>query len=254
MNHQEWRTTPWEQIEPPTAGNVQVYRIQLDGPARVVENLRVLLTTTEQNRANRFLREVHTNRFTIAHAALRGLLGKLMSASPESIVFAYGSHDKPEIDSEHHETTIKFNMSHTADLAVIGVTQNRPLGIDIEQHKDSRELEKLARRYFSPREVTALFSLPEEKWSDAFYRGWCSKEAVMKITGLGLSLGLDTFDVELDPECPPALLAAPASIQGIENLHWSEFQAAPDMTGILTVADSLDAVELFELNPEELRP
>jgi 4'-phosphopantetheinyl transferase len=59
---------------------------------------------------------------------------------------------------------------------------------------------------FSTNERAALFQLLPEEQFYIFYRCWTRKEAYIKARGMGLSLPLDQFDVELRPEKPAALL------------------------------------------------
>jgi 4'-phosphopantetheinyl transferase len=64
----------------------------------------------------------------------------------------------------------------------------------------------IAERYFSPREAAQLRSLPRVQQSLAFFRCWTRKEAYLKALGCGISGGLQSFEVSLLPDEPPALL------------------------------------------------
>jgi 4'-phosphopantetheinyl transferase len=88
------------------------------------------------------------------------------------------------------------------------VAVDRRTGIDVEQIRPLAEMCEIARRHFSGRETTQLFSLPRQSQEEAFFRCWTRKEAYLKALGCGLSLALDSFDVSLLPDAAPALLAA----------------------------------------------
>ena len=59
--------------------------------------------------------------------------------------------------------------------------------------------ERVARRFFERRELEALEALPAAARRPAFFRGWTRKEAFVKATGRGVTQGLRTFAVSLDP-------------------------------------------------------
>ena len=100
-----------------------------------------------------------------------------------------------------------FNLSHSGRWGLLAVTTGRRVGVDIQEMDPRTECEKLAERFFSRRESAALMALPWNERRTAFFRGWTRKEAFLKAMGRGISMGLDTFDVSLGPEDPPAVLA-----------------------------------------------
>ncbi|MFP6584270.1 MAG: 4'-phosphopantetheinyl transferase superfamily protein [Candidatus Hydrogenedentota bacterium] len=249
---QNWSSTNDSAFIPPDSGSVHLYRFELDASPSLVSNLETLLATEEHTRAHRFLRDIHRIRFTLARGALRCLLGRILDASPDSIEFTYGDQGKPALDAKFDGHDISFNVSHSDNFAVIAITRTQAIGIDIEMFKYERELEKLAKHYFSPNEVDSLLSLPEMKQEAGFYRCWSSKEALMKVSGLGLSLGLNTFDVEVNPDKPPALLKPPHKISPCPPYSWSEFSIAPKVSGIFAIDGPLTNVEYINLNLESM--
>ena len=67
-------------------------------------------------------------------------------------------------------------------------------------------MEKMARRYFAPREARRLCELElSEDRLDCFYRCWTRKEAYLKARGTGLTAKLEAFEVTFLPGVPPAL-------------------------------------------------
>ncbi len=67
---------------------------------------------------------------------------------------------------------------------------------------------ELATHYFSAQECASLRALPLEQQEEAFFLCWSRKEAYIKARGMGLSLGLDQFDVSLTPGEPARLLGS----------------------------------------------
>ena len=67
------------------------------------------------------------------------------------------------------------------------------VGLDLQQMSDSPLLMKIAGRFFTAEESGLLQSLTGADRIHVFYRLWTIKEAYIKLTGLGLSQGLDAF-------------------------------------------------------------
>ena len=74
-----------------------------------------------------------------------------------------------------------FSISHSKDLIFIAISRN-PIGIDCEFHKP-RGFEKLVTRMFSESETLHYASTPT---MNTFYTIWCTKEALLKYTGVGI--------------------------------------------------------------------
>jgi 4'-phosphopantetheinyl transferase len=71
------------------------------------------------------------------------------------------------------------------------------VGCDIERVERGFADENIPERFFSAREVAELRALPEPEQCSAFFRCWTRKEAFIKACGMGVFLGLDTFDVSV---------------------------------------------------------
>jgi 4'-phosphopantetheinyl transferase len=202
-------------------GEVHVWRVRLDVPTAEVEGLRALLTPDEQARAARLLFEGDRRRIIAARGTLRMILGRYLDAPPDSLRFCYTSHGKPALAGEME--SLCFNISHSADLALIAVARERAVGVDIERIRPDVADEQLARRFFSPPEVAALLALPREDRQQGFFSCWTRKEAYIKARGEGLSIPLDQFQVSLAPGEPPALLG----VQGDDPARWSLYDLRP---------------------------
>jgi 4'-phosphopantetheinyl transferase len=181
-----------------------VLAYSLDVAVADVSELRLLLDETERRRADRFVKEIHQRRFTVAHAALRMALGHVTGRSPRSLKFRTGIYGKPAIDDP--QVDIRFNLSHADDRALIAITRGREVGIDIEQERSVEALD-LARLCFSGSERSALQQIPESERLHAFFRGWTRKESFVKAIGQGLVYPLDALEVSLDDSRENVLLA-----------------------------------------------
>ena len=189
-----------------SGGEVHVWRTPLEQPPEVVQRLLRTLDTDEQTRAGRFHFEKHRRRFVVGRGVLRLLLGRYLEVKPEEVRFAYGPYGKPELDAAHHADGLRFNASHSHELAVYAFVQDHDVGIDVEHIKDDFATQEIAERFFSEFEIEVLRALPREEQAAGFFRCWTRKEAYIKAIGSGLSHPLDQFDVTLGPDEPAALL------------------------------------------------
>lgn len=104
----------------------------------------------------------------------------------------YGEHGKPFVPNR---PDVHFNLSHSGDYAA-GIWGKRPVGIDIE--KIGKMNRQVVRRFFHEGERRYLegFSREEEQ-IQAFFRLWVLKESFMKVTGLGMRLPLNSFEISI---------------------------------------------------------
>jgi 4'-phosphopantetheinyl transferase len=151
------------------------------------------LSKDEQARAAQFKFDTDRRLFTVAHAALRSICAGYLRTTPGSVEFAEGPYRKPKLLSDSR-LDLRFNLSHSGELALIVVALNREVGVDVEFIRDFA-FDQVAERFFTPREVAALRSLPQSLRRSAFYKCWTSKEAFLKAKGTGLSGKLDEVEI-----------------------------------------------------------
>ncbi len=152
------------------------------------------LSRDEIARADRFYRAEDRARFILARAALRRLLADATGDAPENLAFSLGPFDKPALAGKE---AMLFNVSHSGDFALIGVSARRPIGVDIEFIRANVDELTLAEAFFCADEHRFLVDLRGAAQLDAFYRIWTCKEAVLKAFGVGITAYLKDFAVEL---------------------------------------------------------
>jgi len=162
-----------------------------------VANARASLHADELKRASRFLRDEDRRRFVVARSRLREILGGLLGIAPERVAFAYGAYGKPALAPAQAESGLRFNLSHSADRALVAWTHDGEIGSDLERVRAVRFGAKIARRYFSDDEQEAFRGLSGPAWDAAFFRCWTRKEAFIKAVGDGLSHPLRSFTVPM---------------------------------------------------------
>lgn len=134
--------------------------------------------------------EIHIWRFElpardgrlVARRGLRSILAEYLGDSPE---FDDSEGGKPHLAVAPER--LSFNLSHTAGLALVGISQgSTPIGVDVERLRPRRNLVRLAERWLPPVEATAVAAAPASELEETFYAAWTRYEARLKCTGAGI--------------------------------------------------------------------
>ncbi len=161
-----------------------------------------ILDPAERQRLYRFHFAPDRERYALAHANLRRILGGYLNQPAKKISFHANRFGKPELAGE--ASSLNFSLSHSQSIAVLAVAHGLPVGVDVE---DVRPIEpEVAATHFSASELADLSTLQGDAWLSGFYRCWTRKEAILKAEGVGLHRALDSFDVGLLPDAPAELL------------------------------------------------
>jgi 4'-phosphopantetheinyl transferase len=168
-----------------TSNEVHVWRARLDLRERSRRGLERLLAADERQRAARFRLEASRSRYVACRGLLRTIIARYVDADPRALRFGYGPGGKPELIGRGAVPRVRFNVTHSEDLALFAVAGSREVGIDVERIKSDLVVQPLVRRFFSPREQTA-FERADDKW-ESFFSLWTAKEAYVKATGAGFS-------------------------------------------------------------------
>ena len=75
-----------------------------------------------------------------------------MNIPPESVELVYGAHGKPALAPAHAAAGLRFNVSHSQDVAVVAFARGREIGIDVEAVRSIPDADDIAARFFSRRE------------------------------------------------------------------------------------------------------
>ena len=132
--------------------------------------------------------EVHVLRLPSAERAeaaraLREVLAAYLEASPEAIRIVAGEHGKPELA----DGGLRFNLSHSGDIALVAVARERDVGVDVERIDGRRDVLALAERALGADAAAAVRAAPATDRVAVFHRGWTRREAVAKCAGTGLA-------------------------------------------------------------------
>jgi 4'-phosphopantetheinyl transferase len=197
-----------------------------------------LLSRDELERAQRFKFAIHRQRYIMARGSLRQILSSYIDIPAHDIVFKYGQHGKPFLAEGFHQ----FNISHSDNKALIAITKDRAIGVDIEKIKPESK-EDIAKRFFSEKEYAALQQLSEADRIPGFYTIWTKKEALIKALGEGLFTPLNEFTVS--PKCEPEAISL--SFQGKSIVyHVQSISVHPEYQAAVATSGELLKIEMMQ--------
>lgn len=206
-------------FQPVPTGTVRVWRISLADPSWARISPKAYLSAGEMDRADRFVVPQPRVQYVRSHIALRWLLAQELKAEPSQIGFVEANGGKPGLVKGGG---LEFNLSHSGDLALIAVTREIPIGVDVEQHRPNVRVRDLAGRYFSSLEDAAIRETGGRnggrKQRVLFFQIWTRKEACIKAWGEGLRTPLDSFDVLGEVPLPVRAQAKAWSVKDIPVL------------------------------------
>ncbi|HEY3919480.1 MAG TPA: 4'-phosphopantetheinyl transferase superfamily protein [Stellaceae bacterium] len=211
---------------------IEHWVVPLDVPPATEEAARALLSAEERARADRFVFARDRRRHTIAHAAMRVLLSAYTGSAPGDIRFATLAHGKPVLETH---TGLHFNLSHSGERALLGVTTLAEIGVDIEFRRVVADRDAIARSYFAAGEYRALEGLASDLRDLGFFLCWTRKEAYVKAVGDGISLGLDRFEVTLEPGTAARFLTLDGSAEAAAAWSLHQLDPAPGYVGATAI-------------------
>lgn len=157
---------------------------------------------------------------------LRTLLARYLPVDPIALQFGREPEGRPYL---LNRAAPDFNFSDTRGGCVLAVTVGGRVGIDIERCDRILPVDRLAARWFSPEEATALRELDAEAARRAFLRLWTAKEASCKATGSGIFGWLASWRFDIGAhDAPPHPLAMPP--EAGSSAAWRFHRLAPALS------------------------
>jgi 4'-phosphopantetheinyl transferase len=187
-----------------------------------------VLSESEHSRALRFVRPRDQRRFVLCRGALRVILGHLLDRAPRDIAFRTGPGGKPELDPTVDVTgapLLRFNVTHSDDLAMIAVSRSREVGIDVERVRTILEAARIVESYFTRSELVQFSKLHESDRPAAFLRGWTRKEAILKVQGVGIAGLANAFETMFGTGLLSSHFTPTSPFHRIQR--WSLWEARP---------------------------
>jgi 4'-phosphopantetheinyl transferase len=203
-----------------------------------------VLDEAEQTQARKFKNELLHKRYVEIHGRLRNVLAQMLNQPPAKIRIKKAEHGKPYL-ADYPE--LAFNLSHSADRVMIAVGWLCQLGIDIEICKQRINLSGLVGKCFAEEEAAYWAKLPETQKSREFYRFWTRKEAFVKATGHGITLGLNHCVV--NPENPTEFLRVPAKCGKTSAWHALDIDLGEGICGALVADKKVSVINQIVSSP-----
>lgn len=185
IEHNEWKGPPGREFG--LRGN-EVHLWQLVADRNNISKL----TGEEAGRCARIVDEGQRIAYATTQRGLRRIAARYRNCHENEIEFQARMHGKPYINGGP-----EFNLTHTAGHIVAAFSLSE-VGIDIEAADRRVHGEDLARKFFAPAENARIGSHPAPERNRAFLRHWICKEAMVKLSGDGIYLGLRDANVEWD--------------------------------------------------------
>lgn len=187
-------------LEFPSRELIHVWSLSLrDAP---IDDLLPLLSDDERVRAREFIFKKDHDRYVAVRGWLRRLCGAYLHRAPETLRFRYGAAGKPALTANETGVDLRFNVSHTHDLALLAFCVGREVGVDVEYIDGQVDVMGLAHTCFSDAEQQTFHAHRLDQRLELFFHYWTSKEAYIKALGEGLSIPLQEFTVDVHPETP----------------------------------------------------
>jgi 4'-phosphopantetheinyl transferase len=190
------------------------------------------LDAAERARYQRFRRDEDRQMFLMGRVMARALVGRALGRAPTAWQWREGPHGRPEI--AFPETTLRFNIAHSACLVVCAVGAGRDVGVDVEDLDRAPIEPGLVYRYFAPAEVSDIDE-GAPGWKRRFLSYWTLKEAYLKARGLGISVHLADIGFALD--APEPRISFFRSMTGSQT-QWRFRLAQPTAQHLVAVAAS----------------
>lgn len=153
-----------------------------------------LLDGLERGRYDAYRLEIDQRRFLTGRVLAKTLVAERLGGAAESVRFDATCDDcgKPHGRPRVPGSDLVLSISHSGNLIGLAVTDGVPVGLDVETASRKADA-SLVDYALSPAEREAVAGLSDEERSAAFFIYWTRKEAVMKATGKGLKIPLQSI-------------------------------------------------------------
>jgi len=146
-----------------------------------------MISREEQETASTFRTTADAKKYIIRRGILRSILAHYTGHTPEMLSFIITENGKPELDPDCASAEVSFNLSHSSESILIGVTKKRRIGVDIVPMDASYQFQDTAEYLMTPAEKVFLKRIDPARRYQVFFRIWAAKEAIIKATGGTLS-------------------------------------------------------------------
>ncbi|GAB3717747.1 4'-phosphopantetheinyl transferase superfamily protein [Amycolatopsis oliviviridis] len=153
-----------------------------------------LLDELEQGRYDSYRQDIDKRRFLTGRVLAKTVAAERLGLAVEAVKFDATCEDcgKPHGRPRVPGAPLMLSISHSGDLIGVAATAGTPVGLDVETATRRAE-DSLMEYALTPAEQAAISGLLEAERATAFFTYWTRKEAVMKATGKGLKIPLQSI-------------------------------------------------------------
>ena len=211
-------------------GCLHLWLVALSTGPRGLSRLERLLSPEERLEARRFHRPADRLRSVAARATLRRILAAYLQERPQALRLATGASGKPYLDG------LQFNLSHAGDLALVAVSKEKRIGVDIERLRELPAMQVVLSYIFTVEERSFVESHSGEHRTRAFFLIWNRREAAAKALGLDLLASFSRLEVPVAAYSATGFLVPLIRTSGLpvgEDWWLRDFSPAPGYVGAL---------------------
>jgi 4'-phosphopantetheinyl transferase len=217
-----------------------VWSVPLDIQAERRIAFAASLSSDERSRVAHLHFARDRERWIAGRGHLRHILARYLRRDPASLTFRYEcACGDPRCAHPHRKPALanypwlQFNVSHSDGRALIAVTRDRRVGVDLECRRPADNILPLAETICSPAELAMLRTLPEASRAAALYALWTRKEAYLKARGIGLLLAPQEIDTTIAPGESARLLSVSGDSAEASRWFLADLNADPDHAAAL---------------------
>ncbi|WP_410595409.1 4'-phosphopantetheinyl transferase family protein [Amycolatopsis sp. lyj-23] len=168
--------------------------VRWSSPLPAEERFLRLLDDVEQGRFAAYRQEADKRRFLTGRVLAKTVAAERLGLALEAVKFDATCEDcgKPHGRPRIPGADLTLSISHSGDLIGLAATPSVPVGLDVET-ATRRADDGLIEYALSPPEAGHLAGLDAAEKAAAFFVYWTRKEAVMKATGKGLRIPLQSI-------------------------------------------------------------
>lgn len=208
-----------------------------------LERGREFLTESEIARAASFRFPEHEEQWIGFRAGLRRILGEAIGLPPRDVPISLTALGKPVLDPPFSH--LHFSLSHCRDLALIALSTDGNVGVDLEPIARARDLDGCESTFCHPDEIAELPTEPTLR-RRRMLEIWTAKEAVLKSLGTGFTHPPENVRILFGTAFSKADSAGNLPGMDAQVLHRLDHPALRDHIAMLSTAASVDRIEIVD--------
>jgi len=232
--------------EMPGEGLIHLWIVRLTEWKSHLFELKALLSNEEIERSLRLKVKDKQEQSICSRGISRIILSSYLDKNPANLQIQSTPDGKPYLE----RSEIRFNLSHSGDILLCGLSYKSRIGIDIQQIYAITNLGTIIKNYFSENERKYLDSQPVDQLKNHFFAIWTAKEAYLKAIGKGFQESPDNISTLPDESLQNFLLDHPSSDQKSQEWTISSIEVNQGYKAAIAVNEKIKEIEIIPFNPE----